>query len=188
MNRQDGTSGGEGIILVVDDDMPFRQRLARALASRGFSVSSAGNRDEAVSHAQTHKIDLALVDLRLGSQSGLDLLPDLKAADEHMLIVVLTGYGSIATAVKALQLGAADYLSKPVEIDQILICWQRFKAGVNIKEAKMITPSLDEVEWDHIQRVLTDCGGNISKAADALGLHRRSLQRKLSKRPFRKSV
>ena len=187
MERQDETPRSEGVILVVDDDTPFRQRLMRALIARGFNVSAAGDRDEAIALAQKSRIDLALVDLRLGSQSGLDLLRDLKAVDEHMLIVILTGYGSIATAVKAVQVGAADYLTKPVDIDQIVDCRQRLKAGIEVKRVGVNTPSLDEVQWDHIQRVLADCGGNISKAADALGLHRRSLQRKLSKRPFRTS-
>lgn len=103
-------------------------------------------------------------------------------------MIILTGYGSIATAVKAVQGGAADYLTKPVTVEQILNCWQRLKADKSAAPAVAVnTPSLDEIQWDHIQRVLADCGGNISKAAEVLGLHRRSLQRKLAKRPFRRA-
>jgi two-component system response regulator RegA len=173
-------------ILVVDDDAPFRDRLARALSARHYQVLTAANTREALLTVKHHGPDLVLVDLRLESESGLDALPALRAANPAGCIIMLTGYGSIATAVKAVQSGAADYLTKPVTVEQILNCWQRLKAGsAALPPPRVSTPSLDEIQWDHIQRVLSDCGGNISRAAEALGLHRRSLQRKLAKRPFR---
>ncbi|MGC9260445.1 MAG: response regulator transcription factor [Phycisphaerae bacterium] len=176
------------IILVVEDDAPFRDRLARAMAARGYSVLSASDVGEAMILASSHAPDLALVDLRIGAQSGLDLLPQLRAANPASCVIILTGYGSIATAVKAVQGGAADYLTKPVTVEQILSCWHRLKAGkAAVPAVAVSTPSLDEIQWDHIQRILTDCGGNISKAAEVLGLHRRTLQRKLAKRPFRRT-
>jgi two-component system response regulator RegA len=173
-------------ILVLDDDAAFRDRLARALSARHYQVLTAADASEALRAVKHHGPDLILLDLRLGTESGLDVLPALRAANPAGCMIMLTGYGSIATAVKAVQAGAADYLTKPVTVEQILNCWQRLKAGNSTSPlATDCTPSLDEIQWDHIQRVLSDCGGNISQAAEALGLHRRSLQRKLAKRPFR---
>ena len=132
----------------------------------------------------------AIVDLRMPGKSGLELISALMEIDEEIQILVLTGYGSIATAVEAVRRGAIDYLSKPVDTEQILAVFERDSAATpatpapgsaaDVAEAK---PSLARVEWEHIQRVLSDCGGNISEAARQLGIHRRSLQRKLSKLP-----
>jgi two-component system response regulator RegA len=124
--------------------------------------------------------ELALVDLRLPGRSGLELVRDLKALDGTTNIVVLTGYGSIATAVQSVRLGATTYLTKPVDADQIL---EAFDAAPDPSIGAGAAQPLARVEWEHIQRVLADCGGNISQAARLLGLHRRSLQRKLLKNP-----
>jgi two-component system response regulator RegA len=130
--------------------------------------------------------ELALVDLRLPGRSGLDLVRDLKELDAATKVVVLTGYGSIATAVQSLQLGAASYLTKPIDADQILAAFQQIGADIEVRAAPTAQP-LARVEWEHIQRVLADCAGNVSQAARVLGIHRRSLQRKLSKYPVREN-
>ena len=182
-------------MLVVDDDEIFRTRLMRALSNRGLQTVAAGDADEAVRAAKTHKPDWATVDLRMPGRGGLTLVSELHALDDQMRIVVLTGYGTIATAVEAVRMGAADYLTKPVDTEQILAAFEkseakdadkpiRLPAGVpQISPAEAQTPSLARVEWDYIHRVLADCGGNISQAARKLGIHRRSLQRKLQKLP-----
>lgn len=168
-------------LLVVDDDDAFRTRLVRALNTRGFIATGAANHDEALSAAQADTPECALVDLKLPGRSGLDVVRDLKALDETTTIIVLTGYGSIATAVQSVKLGAASYLTKPVDADQIVAA---FASQGDVGET--VSPpvqSLARVEWEHIQRVLVDCDGNVSQAARLLGIHRRSLQRKLLKNP-----
>ena len=125
---------------------------------------------------------MAVVDLRLGAESGLDVVRELKAIDSSTAIVVLTGYGSIATALESIRLGALHYLTKPTDPDRILAAFERGLAA-RPRDLPIDTPSLARVEWEHLQRVLTDCGGNISEAARELGMHRKSLQRKLAKRP-----
>lgn len=167
-------------ILVVDDDTTFRGRLVRALGDRGLVVAAASNYDEAMSLAQVDTPELALVDLKLPGRSGLDVVRRLKELDSTTNVVVLTGYGSIATAVESVHLGATTYLTKPVDADQILAAFD----GVHTSHPEaMTTPSLARVEWEHINRVLGDCEGNVSEAARRLRIHRRSLQRKLSKFP-----
>jgi two-component system response regulator RegA len=169
-------------LLVVDDDVTFRTRLVRALGDRGLEVTAAGSYDEAIAAAQQDTPELALVDLRLPTRSGLDVVRALKALDATTVIVVLTGYGSIATAVESVKLGAATYLTKPVDADQILAAFNG-ESTADAGQGTFAVPSLARVEWEHIQRVLGDCGGNLSQAARLLGIHRRSLQRKLSKDP-----
>lgn len=168
--------------LVVDDDAAFRTRLIKALAARGHTAHGAGTVDEAVDVARVVKPDAAVVDLRMpGGKTGLDLVPLLVGQHPGIQVVVLTGYGSIATAVEAVRHGAINYLSKPLDADQILAAFEtEAEPGAEAVES---TPSLARVEWEHIQRILTDCDGNISLAARKLGIHRRSLQRKLSKLP-----
>lgn len=168
-------------ILVVDDDAAFRARLVRALSDRGLAVTAARSYDEAMTLARAETPELALVDLRLPGRSGLDVVRGLKDLDDTTNVVVLTGYGSIATAVESVRLGATTYLTKPVDADQILTAFD--EGATNAPEAHNLTPSLARVEWEHIQRVLNDCDGNISQAARRLKIHRRSLQRKLSKNP-----
>ncbi len=170
-------------ILVVDDDETFRSRLCRAFEDRGFEVRSAASPAEARSLAGEESPEWALVDLRMPGGSGLDLVRELKAIDPATSIVVLTGYGSIATALEAVRLGATHYLTKPADVEEILKAFERSSSPDMPVEAPEEVPSLARAEWEHINRVLTDCGGNISKAARLLGLHRRSLQRKLSKYP-----
>jgi two-component system response regulator RegA len=172
-------------LLVVDDDGPFRTRLVRAFSDRGFDATGAADYDEAMTAARVDSPELALVDLRLPGKSGLELVRDLKGLDETTSIIVLTGYGSIATAVQSLQLGAASYLTKPVDADQILAAFDRLESGAAAPMAAPTAQPLARVEWEHIQRVLADCDGNVSQAARLLGLHRRSLQRKLAKYPTR---
>jgi two-component system response regulator RegA len=174
-------------IMVVDDDATFRARLVSALAARGMQAVGAGSPEEARETAARILPDRAVLDLRMPGSSGLELVTDLLAINADMEIVILTGYGSIATALDATRRGAMDYLAKPADADQILAAFQ--KVGRKKSDPKpaapdqATTPSLARVEWEHIQRILTDCDGNISQAARALGIHRRSLQRKLSKYP-----
>jgi two-component system response regulator RegA len=164
--------------LIVDDDAPFRDRLVRAMRDRGFDAVGAADHHAAVALAESDSPELALVDLKLPGGSGLDVVRDLKAIDPATTVVVLTGYGSIATAVESVKLGAASYLTKPADADQIVAAFDGVQPGDDAA-----VPSLARVEWEHIQRVMTDCGGNVSQAARLLGIHRRSLQRKLSKNP-----
>jgi two-component system response regulator RegA len=170
-------------ILVVDDDQAFRDRLARALADRGLAVTIAGDHDGALAEARKEPPELAVVDLKMPGRSGLDLVRALKALDAGTRVVVLTGYGSIATAVEAMKLGATNYLPKPADADEILAALGTAETAGSDGGDDVRTPSLARAEWEHIQRVLADCAGNISEAARRLGLHRRSLQRKLSKHP-----
>lgn len=167
-------------ILVVDDDPVFRPRLARALAERGFEVREAADGEAAIAIAEQESTELALVDLRLPGESGLEVLKALRQIDPTTRIVVLTGYGSIATALEAVKLGAVHYLTKPADADDVV---RAFAAGDAELPVRDEVPTLARVEWEHINRVLQECGGNVSQAARLLGLHRRSLQRKLAKHP-----
>ena len=175
-------------ILVVDDDAIFRHRLAKALESRGFAVESAESADEAMMTARQFKPDAAVVDLRIDKDNGLKLSESLIGLIPGIRIVILTGYGSIANALESVRIGVVDYLTKPADTDQILSALKG-EAMTNEKGKPVAsdqTPSHDRVEWEHIQRVLADCGGNITRAAEILGIHRRSLQRKLAKFPPQK--
>ena len=170
-------------ILIVDDDEPFRGRLARAFRDRGLEVRVAADATAGLQAASSDEPpELAVVDLRMPGSSGLELVRELKALEPAMRILVLTGYGSIVTAVEAMRLGATNYLPKPADADEILRALAAEGAGA-VGDAAASTPSLARAEWEHIQRVLGDCAGNISEAARRLGLHRRSLQRKLGKLP-----
>ena len=165
-------------LLIVDDDTAFRERLVRAMRDRGYEAAGVADYPSAINAAREESPELALVDLRLPGESGLSVVRDLKALDSSTVVVVLTGYGSIATAVESMKLGAASYLTKPANADQIVAAFDGTQPS-DEGEA----PSLARVEWEHIQRILGDCGGNVSQAARVLGIHRRSLQRKLAKRP-----
>ena len=170
-------------LLLVDDDATYRDRLAKAIAQRGYEVRTAANADEAVNQAEADSPEFAVLDLRMPGESGLDLLRRLMAVDPTTKVLMLTGYGSIATALEAVRLGAVNYLTKPVDVDDILAAFDP-EAKVSETNPELETPSLARVEWEHIQRVLSDCEGNLSEAARRLGMHRRSLQRKASrKRP-----
>jgi len=169
-------------ILLVDDEEIFRKRLAQALSRRGFTVHEAGDFDQAVAVLQNFDPELALIDLRMPGKSGLELVAEAKRLQPGIRMVVLTGYGSIATASQAIKLGALNYLPKPADVDEILQAFsQDGDLAFMVDSAELAPPSLARVEWEHIQRVLTDCDGNISEAARKLNIHRRSLQRKLFK-------
>lgn len=167
--------------LLVDDDELFRERLARALAQRGFVVFTAANHDEALAVASRASLDRAVVDLRMPGKSGLEVVRGLKQLDEELEVLVLSGFGSIATAIEAVKLGATNFLPKPADLDDIMNAFDSSPEEKNVMEAHEV-PSLARAEWEHIHRVLSDCGGNVSEAARRLGIHRRSLQRKLRKR------
>lgn len=166
-------------LLIVDDDEAFRSRLGRAMSQRGFVVTLAASTEEALTLAQEAP-EFAVVDLRMPGKSGLELLTALKTQDPNTRVVMLTGYGSITTAVEATKRGAAVYLTKPVDADEVL---GALTGETKPVEADAETPTLARAEWEYINRVLHDCGDNVSEAARRLGIHRRSLQRKLQKYP-----
>ncbi len=171
--------------VIVDDDEIFRERLCRAFVKRNWSARAAATGEETVALVKEHQPDLAVVDLRLPGESGLDIVKRIREVDPAIKIIVLTGYGSIANALSAVRLGADHYLSKPADVEQILLTFANLVAGEKVQTAddRSPVPSLARVEWEHIQRILADCGGNISQTAKRLGMHRRSLQRKLDKYP-----
>jgi two-component system response regulator RegA len=169
-------------MLVVDDNSVLNRQLARAFERRGFQVRTAADFDEAVAKATAESPEMAVVDLRMPGGSGLELLQKLKSIDPATKVVVLTGFGSIATAVDAMRLGATNFVSKPADADDILAAFARAEHPVlEGTPTDYQAPSLARAEWEHIHRVLSDCGGNVSQAARRLGIHRRSLQRKLQK-------
>ena len=171
-------------VLVVDDDDTFRERLLRAFRERGDDARGAATVPAALALAKEESPELAVVDLRMPGPSGLELIRALLEIDPTTRIVMLTGYGSIATAVEAVKLGAAHYLTKPADLDDILVAFERLEAAPGTARPQPAeVPSLARTEWEHINRVLSDCQGNVSQAARLLGLHRRSLQRKLAKYP-----
>ncbi|HET7269015.1 MAG TPA: response regulator transcription factor [Oleiagrimonas sp.] len=176
-------------LLIVDDDETFSQVLARALASRGFSSGIAHDPDSAIVTARRLRPAYCVLDLKLGEHNGLGLITDLKAIVPDMRILLLTGYASIATAVEAIKRGAHDYLSKPVDADAVARALLDDDTSGGDGEASTAAPDaplpLRRLEWEHIQRVLTECDGNISETARRLGMHRRTLQRKLAKHPVR---
>ena len=171
------------LMLLLEDDDQLRTRLAKAITARGFDVVQAGTAADAEARIAEDAPEFAVLDLRVPDGYGLDLIAQLKVADPNTRIVVLTGYGSIATAMDAVRRGATHYLTKPAEVDEILAAFDR-DAVDGVTTADALKPmSLDRMAWEHINRVLVDCGGNVSEAARLLGLHRRSLQRKLAKYP-----
>ncbi|MBN9681948.1 MULTISPECIES: response regulator transcription factor [unclassified Corallococcus] len=171
-------------LLLVDDDSTLRERLARAFRERGWDVTTAGNHDEAMAAARRESPEYAVVDLRMPGHSGLELVRDLLTVDASTRVIVLTGYGSISTTVDAIRLGAVNYLPKPADADDILAAFARAEEAPNVAAPETLqAPSLARAEWEHIHRVLADSAGNISEAARKLGIHRRSLQRKLQKYP-----
>lgn len=171
-------------LLIVEDDDALRERLARAFVRRQLEVRAVADSESALRLATADPPEMALVDLRIGETSGLDLIPALHALDPGTRIVVLTGYGSVATAVQAVRLGATNYLTKPADADEILAAFDGEAALPDGAVKEWRPMSLDRVEWEHINRVLVDCGGNVSEAARLLRLHRRTLQRKLARFPL----
>jgi two-component system response regulator RegA len=173
------------LILLVEDDAVLRGRLARAFADRGLDVRQVTTFDDARQAAEAEPPELVLLDLRIPGGQSLDLIPFFKELDAETRIVVLTGYGSIATAVEAVRRGATQYLTKPADANEILAAFER--GGGDTAHSLDLQPmSLDRVEWEHINRVVVACQGNVSEAARVLGIHRRSLQRKLARYPSRR--
>ncbi len=170
--------------LIVDDDASFREVLVRALQRRSLTAVAASTGVEALQLAQAHAPQRAVVDLKLVSESGLDIIAALKQAQPRIEIVMLTGYSSIATAVEAVKRGALNYLCKPAGVDEILAAFDG-DSGAESPEISVQPHSIDRLEWEHIQKVLLDHEGNISATARALGMHRRTLQRKLQKYPVK---
>lgn len=182
-------TGGARPLLVVDDDATFVRVLTRALMSRGFEVISAINADEARALTRRYQPKHCVLDLKLGEENGLRLIPELHELVPDMRILLLTGYASIATAVEAIKRGAHDYLAKPVDADAVVRALLEGDSPHQGEDEVLDAPeaplALRRLEWEHIQRVLTECDGNISETARRLGMHRRTLQRKLSKHPVR---
>jgi two-component system response regulator RegA len=172
-------------LLLVDDDPTFTRVMARAMSSRGLRVSTASSAEEGLKLAEQDLPDYAVLDLKMEGDSGLVLLPKLLELDAEMRVVILTGYSSIATAVEAIKRGATNYLCKPADADDVLTALLSQHADLDslVPENPM---SVDRLQWEHIQRVLAEHEGNISATARALGMHRRTLQRKLQKRPVRR--
>jgi len=177
-------ANGSRTLLLVDDDALLCEVLARAFASRGFVVTIAASQEAASDVAHATPPDYAVVDLRLSDHSGLDLVPLLVTLNPHVRIVVFSCYGNIATAIDAIKLGATYYLCKPVTADDIIVAFGHHvgDAALPCREKPM---SIRRLEWEHLWRVLRENGGNISQAARAMSMHRRTLQRKLGKRPVR---
>jgi len=168
--------------LLVDDDVLYLQTLQRSLSKRGIESTTATNAADALRLADGTSLDFALVDLRLATESGLDLIKPLRQAQPQMRIVLMTGYASVATAVEAIKRGADDYLLKPTTVDTILRTLSLAVDTETPLEPQTMTP-LSRLEWEHIHQALAETNGNVSAAARLLGMHRRSLQRKLAKRP-----
>ena len=169
--------------LIVDDDPVFTQMLERALNRRGFSSKIAGDLSQALSMARAFHFARALVDLKLGSESGLQLIGELKTLQADLAIVMLTGYSSISTAVDAIKLGATQYLCKPASAEEIIAAFSHYSQPSATAHPEYTHISVERLEWEHIQKVLQEHQGNISATARSLGMHRRTLQRKLQKRP-----
>lgn len=170
--------------LLVDDDEVFGEILARSLGRLGKRVSVADDENSALKINREQKPDRVVLDLKLKRSSGLHLIGHLKADNPRVSIVILTGYSSIATAVEAIKLGAHHYLCKPASVEEIINAFEKTSGDPGASLAGN-PPSVERLEWEHIQRVLDEHEGNVSATARALGMHRRTLQRKLSKRPRR---
>ena len=173
--------GGSGpSLLIVDDDKPFLQRLARAMETRGFAVTAAESVADGLAAVERDPPEFAVVDMRLADGNGLDVIEALRRHRPDARAIILTGYGNIATAVSAVKMGAVDYLAKPADADEV------HAALTRDPEARAAPPenpmSADRVRWEHIQRVYELCERNVSETARRLNMHRRTLQRILAKR------
>ena len=167
-------------LLIVDDDNPFRERLARAMEKKGFEVSQAESVKKGIETVKTKKPTFAVVDLRLNDGNGLEIVKVIQNSNPNSRIIMLTGYGNISTAVAAIKQGAIDYLAKPADADDVE---QALLADPNRKAEPPENPmSADRVKWEHIHRVFELCNRNVSETARRLKMHRRTLQRILSKR------
>ena len=176
-------------ILLVEDDQIFAGAITRALNNRGFKSRHASSIEETKDIIKNELFDFAILDLNLGGETSLKLIPILKKSSNQTRILILTGYASIATAVEAIKLGADNYLTKPADTDEILTAmFADFNRKVDDLEddLKLETMSVRRLEWEHIQRVLMENNGNVSATARQLNMHRRTLQRKLQKKPVSK--
>jgi two-component system, response regulator RegA len=176
---QRGAQPVDRTLLIVDDDAPFRQRLAQAMERRGYTVTTADSVAAGIEAAGIQRPAFAVVDLRLGDGNGLEVVPALRAARTDARIIVLTGYGNIASAVTAVKSGAVDYLSKPADADAVEAAL--LQRGPTLPPPPDQPMTADRVRWEHIQRVFEQCDRNVSETARRLRMHRRTLQRILSK-------
>lgn len=177
--HQDVDLGSDTSLLVIDDDRAFRERLAMILERRGFDARIAEGYQDGLNKALANPPAYATVDMRLGDGNGLDLVSELRAIRPDMRIVILTGYGNIASAVAAVKTGAVDYLAKPADPDDVIKSLTMEGVRADPPETPM---SADRVRWEHIQRVYELCDRNVSETARRLNMHRRTLQRILAKR------
>jgi two-component system response regulator RegA len=180
LDRPPAAMPSDRTLLIVEDDKPFLQRLARAMEGRGFTVATAETIAEGLSYLEDASPAFAVVDMRLADGNGLEVISALKRRRPDARGIVLTGYGNIATAVNAIKMGAVDYLAKPVDADDVV-------AALLAIEGKAAEPpenpmSADRVRWEHIQRIYELCSRNVSETARRLNMHRRTLQRILAKR------
>ena len=166
-------------LIIIDDDLPFRERLANSMKKKGFNVESFGDTKKSIQRINEKNFDYAIVDMRLEDGSGLELIKIIKNKNPKTKPLLLTGYGNIATAVAAIKFGAIDYLPKPAEIDQI------YEALTSSKDVLPLPPeypmTANRVRWEHIHRVFIQCNRNVSETARRLRMHRRTLQRILNK-------
>jgi two-component system response regulator RegA len=172
------------VLLLVDDDEIYCEVLGDALTKRNFEVSTAHNLTTALQLARDIEPEYAVIDLRIGTESGLELVKQLAALDENTRIIMLTGYASVATAVESIKLGAVHYLTKPATADEVVAALDRDEGDASVEPSERPL-SVKRLEWEHLQKVLTEHDGNISAAARALNMHRRTLQRKLAKHPVK---
>ena len=172
------------VLLLVDDDETYCSVLGDALEKRHYEVHIANDLATALELAREHEPEYAVVDLRIGTESGLELVKQLSELDENTRIVMLTGFASVATAVEAIKLGAVHYLAKPANADEVVTALQRTGGDASVSPAEQPL-SVKRLEWEHLQKILAEHNGNISAAARALKMHRRTLQRKLAKRPVK---
>jgi len=183
MNTENLLTDNPGLLL-VDDDEVYCEVLSDALTKRNYTVSVAHNLASALQLATQTEPEYAVIDLRIGTESGLELVKQLAALDENTRIIMLTGYASVATAVESIKLGALHYLTKPATADEIVAALHSDEGDASVKPSGQPL-SVKRLEWEHLQKVLTEHDGNISAAARALNMHRRTLQRKLAKRPVK---
>jgi two-component system response regulator RegA len=172
------------VLLLVDDDEIYCEVLAEAMTKRNYAVSIAHNLADAMELASRIEPEYAVVDLRIGTESGLELVKKLFELDESTRIIMLTGYASVATAVESIKLGAVHYLAKPATADEVVAALHRDEGDASVPLSGQPL-SVRRLEWEHLQKVLIEHNGNISAAARALNMHRRTLQRKLAKRPVK---
>ena len=172
-------------ILIIDDDEIFLDVLGRALTRRGYFVVAASTAKEAAASCERHQPSKAILDLKLERGSGLTVLPQLKIIKPDIDVLILTGYSSVSTAVEAIKMGAKDYLCKPADIEEILSVFSGKRINIVTTGSHQTPPSVDRLAWEHIQKVLLENKGNVSATARILGMHRRTLQRKLLKRPVK---